>query len=478
MKILSEKDPLEVFLEASNILNTAVEHTLGPKGTNTAVHFQNFYNIINDGKSIVEQLTSLDPEIAPAIETLKQASFETNRKAGDGTTSTIVIMDKLIRGAAKYLKEYPALKRVELANTILKIENKLQDLISREKTVIDDKLYKNIAKVSLGSSEYSEMISEAFTFLDDNGMPALVKSDIPKVEVEYIEGVHLTKTSVASSMFVDLLPSKELSNVQVITLFEPIDRFEEIFQLVQKLNQNKEAYTILLYNELSDSVLENLLFNLSQDRSKIIPISIKNYGKNMTNMFDEISYYTGTEIIDGGALKATDISKIKIGFANKAIVSKDSLVLVNDNAKDRDYKYISKKACIIRVGGASKIDMEDTYRRLEDAIYSVAGAIEYGVFFGGYGYPYKKLIKKLELEFSSIPDSLATHGDNILAIYNDNIPDFIIQALCYINDNCFEGLKDDEAADSALVVSEVIKNSLTMAAQTITTNAIVYDNIR
>ena len=54
------------------------------------------------------------------------------------------------------------------------------------------------------------MIAEAFDFLDGNGMPALVKSDIPKVEVERIEGIHLTKTTVASSMFVDLLPSKEI----------------------------------------------------------------------------------------------------------------------------------------------------------------------------------------------------------------------------------------------------------------------------
>ena len=148
MKILYDKDPLEVFAEASSILNKAVEHTLGPNGTNTAVHWQNYYNIINDGKSIVEQLTSLDPVIAPAIETLKQASFETNRKAGDGTTSTIVLMDKLIQGAVKYLKENK-LDRVALANMLLQLEKILQSEILEHKTNIDNKLYKRIAEVSL-----------------------------------------------------------------------------------------------------------------------------------------------------------------------------------------------------------------------------------------------------------------------------------------------------------------------------------------
>ena len=302
------------------------------------------------------------------------------------------------------------------------------------------------------------MVAKAFDFLKGNGTPALVKSDIPGVEIEYIDGVNLTKTSVASSMFVDLLPSKELINPQVVTLFQPIDRFEEIFQFVKKLNQYN-GYTILLYNEISNSALENLLFNLSQNRSRIVPISIKNYGKNMNDMFDEISKYVNSNIIDGGSLKATDISKIQVGKVDKAIVSQESLVLVNNEDSDNnDYTFISKKACIIRVGGASKIDMEDNYRRIEDAIYSVSGAIKCGAFFGGYGYPYKELSDKI--------DDVGT-------------PAFIIDALCYINHNIFNDSVDkDNAIDSALVVSQVIKNSFIMAAQVITTKAIVYDSIR
>lgn len=84
MKILSSKKPIDLFCEASNTLNEAVIHTLGPKGTNTAIQNERgMYEIINDGKAIIEKLTSLEPDISPAMETLKQAAFETNRKAGD-----------------------------------------------------------------------------------------------------------------------------------------------------------------------------------------------------------------------------------------------------------------------------------------------------------------------------------------------------------------------------------------------------------
>lgn len=146
MKILSNREPIDVFLDASSILNKAVEHTLGPEGSNTAVHTQNFYSIINDGKSIIEPLSSLDAEIAPALETLKQASFETNRKAGDGTTSTIVLMNQLLKGVKD---ELSVATPVDIANKLLQTEEKLQDLIRDNKITIDNKLYENIAKVSL-----------------------------------------------------------------------------------------------------------------------------------------------------------------------------------------------------------------------------------------------------------------------------------------------------------------------------------------
>lgn len=146
MKILSSREPIDVFLDASSILNKAVEHTLGPEGSNSAVHTQNFYSIINDGKSIIEPLSSLDAEIAPALETLKQASFETNRKAGDGTTSTIVLMNQLLKGVKD---ELSVATPVDIANKLLQVEEKLQELIRDNKITIDNRLYENIAKVSL-----------------------------------------------------------------------------------------------------------------------------------------------------------------------------------------------------------------------------------------------------------------------------------------------------------------------------------------
>ena len=113
MQILCDRNPLDVYEEAATIAYKAVAHTLGPGGTNTAVvNKRNAHDIINDGYTILSKLTSLDPAISEALETIKLSSFETNRKAGDGTTSTAILTYELLIGAKKYLSENKGMTKV------------------------------------------------------------------------------------------------------------------------------------------------------------------------------------------------------------------------------------------------------------------------------------------------------------------------------------------------------------------------------
>ena len=120
------------------------------------------------------------------------------------------------------------------------------------------------------------------------------------------------------------------------------------------------------------------------------------------------------------------------------------------------YPYLFLSICANAETTTRNQTLEDNYKRIEDAVYSVAGAIEHGVMSGGYGFPYAYLGAKI--------DDVGT-------------PAYIIYALTYINKVIFDGKKSDDSLDSALVISEVIKNAFTMAAQVATTNAIVYDSI-
>ena len=204
MYILDDKSPLDVFCEASNILNNAVEHTLGPTGMNTALHTrEGHYNIINDGKSIIQELTSLDPAVAPAMETLKQSSFETNRKAGDGTTSTIIMLNKLLNGA-KNLLERESVSPIYLSKELVKNRDSLLGVIKNKLRIeLSEDDYEKVCTVALGGDIYSKLVSDCFRFLNKGQRPALVKSDIDGVEVEQVDGLSLDKINIPHSMFLN-----------------------------------------------------------------------------------------------------------------------------------------------------------------------------------------------------------------------------------------------------------------------------------
>lgn len=461
MKILeTNKTPLDIFCEASDILNQAVQHTLGPKGTNTALqNKQGQYEIINDGKTIIESITSLDPAIAPALETLKQASFETNNRAGDGTTSTTVIMNALLQGARKYLKDHPEVSKVDLRNILETVKDNLLTQLDNNRIELTEADYKKVATVALGSDKYSDELADVFTFLGKDKKPTLIKSNVATLEIEKIDGINLTKTSIVSSLFSE---TSEHKRINIICLFQPVNRFNEITQLLRKVQQaqGEQGEFILFYNQLSTDILENLLFNYTSGALKLIPISLGGYGKGTYSIMEELADYCDTSVIDGINIKVGDINKIKFGLIDYCIISPDQVILKagdkNSEKLEKNYVHLEQKSVIIRVGGTNVIEREEVYRRIEDAVNSLYYAIQYGIVLGA-GQTYSTLIELSSRELN-------------------NIPGFIITAMNIIKNTV--NISDSNIYDSAMVIKEVITNAFSIVSQVITTQVVIHENIR
>lgn len=452
MKILGKERPIDIFCEAGKILNDSVEHTLGPKGTNSAVQTkEGHYEIINDGKSIIEQITSLEPSIAPALETLKQAAFETNRKAGDGTTSTTIIMNGLLQGARKWLDDTDIEgKEVLLRDTLEQIKDLLLQKLDKERIDIKLEDYKKIATVALGGDKYSDLIADTFTFLGKGKRPILLKSDIDNIEVEKIDGINLTKIKIVSSLF---LNTTEFKDIDIICLFEPVNRFQELTQLLRKVQQT-DRITLLFYNQLSSDILENILFNYTNGAIKLIPICLGGYGQGIYSIMQELADYCKCNIIDNTNCKVSEVSKIIFGHIDYGTLNTEQIVLKNSKKVEKNYVHLNTKSVIIRIGGTNKVEREEVYKRIEDAINSLGNAIEYGIVPGA-GKTYSSLIQQLQEEIS--------------------VPDFIIKSMNLIQKDVNSQI---EVFDSATVIKEVIKNAFSIVSQVITTKVVIYENIR
>ena len=485
MKVLGTDKPKDIFLQASDILTDAVKHTLGPKGLNTAVctNSSGHYQIINDGKSIVQELTSDNPVLAPALELLKQSCFETNRKAGDGTTSTILMTNKLLHNVYDYMeknKVNPVNMRIELEE----IKDSLVDQINTYKIDLTEERYEDVATVALGGRKYAKLISDAYKFVGPEGSVAFMKEDRPDVVLECEDGVTLDKTEFK---IVPMKEPREYFDVNVVVIYEKIDRFAEIIGLLNKTVEFKGKKTLLLYNEMSWDASSNIYANIGDGRIDVIPIRMGGYGTATRDVMEQIAEYAGCKLIDGQSVKlATVNEKLDEVFGNikKTILSEAKVVLCCDKEIKENKNYLlqlKNKSCIIKIGGSNKVEQEETFRRIEDAVSSLGTAIKDGITQGG-GLAYLNAFESIRAIYDA--EYLDEVGEIIYrtVVFNssgvENIPEDYLGLMPGRDATADWVDLDRNVFDSAMVVKEVIANSFSLVSQIITTNKLIHEMIR
>ena len=479
MQILSDKNPLETYVEAAKLAYRAVAHTLGPGGTNTAVvNKKGSHDIINDGYSILSKLTSLDPAEAEALETVKLAAFETNRKAGDGTTSTTILTYELLKGAKSYL-DNNSITKVKLRNIIESSRDDYIDVLhqsmSRE---IKDEDYESIARVSLGSPKYANAISEAYRFLPEGLRPSVVRSDIPNVVLDKKDGIVLDKAEVIVPEDTFLHGPKEFNDVDVYLIYDKLDRWNMIQPIVEQIIRLKRK-AILFYNELSMDILQNLQLQIVKGYADIIPIRLGSLGVQTRTTMNQLAIYTNTTLIDGVEVRLPKaLNQINIGKIDYMLISNDTVIINNKEFADLDKITLPTKTCIIRVGGTNNAEMEENYRRIEDAVNSLGNAIESGISIGA-GITYQRLA----LSDDTIPEFIREAMESIYRtiIYNITGEEKInpdLDGLILADDGEYKLADDLKIFDATKVIEQVIVNSFTLAAQIITTEEMIVENIR
>lgn len=470
MKILGNEDPREIFVAASDILRDAVSHTLGPKGSNTAVctNSSGVYQIINDGKSIVQDLTSEDPALAPALEVLKQSCFETNRNAGDGTTSTILMTNALLHYTYKVMEE-KNINPVTMRSILEEMKNKLISSVDTFKKEINEDNYEDVAKVALGSDEYAKLVSDAYKFVGPEGTVAFMKEDRKDVILECEDGVTLDKSEFK---IIPMKEPRELYDCPVVFIYEKIDRFADIINLLNKSVEFKGKKTLLFYNEMSWDASSNIYANVGDNRIDVVPIRLGSYGLATRDVMEQLADYCGCKMIDGISVKLSTIENLNevFGKVRKSLVSESKVVLCTDNKIKENVNYVlqlKNKSCIIKIGGNNKVEQEEIYRRIEDAVSSLGTAIKDGIVIGG-GLAYKEA-------FESIRNDDAYN-------FIDNLKSVIYDTIIYNITGQDEPTEiyniDDNIFDSAAVIKEVIRNSFSLVAQVITTKRLIHEMIR
>lgn len=461
---------LEVFEQASTILYDAVSHTLGAYGLNTAIPTSNGYlSIINDGKTILERLSSEDPAIRLALNTLKESAFATNMRAGDGTTSTTILQHQLLTGSlitnravrAGDLDEELLIDSTYLNRARDFLLDKLQDY---KKEIKSDEDLLKVITVSLGSDKLANVVLEAFKGLNKGQTPTLVKDNsIKETCTTVIDGINLSPIEV-NPVVLREMPNSLTEPLNVVILHQTISRLDNQFTMLLEKIARSNKKTILLYTEIMPSVMDQLLFNIQEGSLNLVPIRLALPMTKMDDYITELGKYFNVEPFTDLNPYQTITKDTKLfGEASGYILNKDSVIIKADNP-EYESELLPSKSTLISVGFVTYSQQEEDYRRLEDAINSAANALTYGYTIGA-GYTLLCLAQSLEGEFDrpSITDALSYIFYKVAYSMEKEYPneqDFIT----YCMDNVYDSYK---------VTEQVILNAFTVVAQVLSTHRLL-----
>lgn len=414
-KVFYNKDAKDKITEAVKIIYEAVSHTLGPKGGNTAFSISNSNPIVtNDGVSIAKEISVKDPAINIGIELIKQAAIRANEEAGDGTTTSIVLTKYIYEEGIKLIEEgaNPISLRDGMYKALDEIINKINEV---SKAVSTDEDILNIAKISSGSKELGEVILKAFNEIGEDGILQVEKGNSEKTFINTINGFHICTGAIDEHF----LKEKELKLEECYILNTNID-FEKTKPLRSLLNilNTQERPCILIGNSFSQEVISNLLINLQRD-IVCIPVEAPSFGPKRMDILKDLAAITNSELIDKNdnihleVLTEKELIN-KLGVVKELKVKKDLIVftelldeeLLKKRVKELKEKNVEKERIsklvggisTIYVGGLSRLEVDEKYYRVEDAINATNSAIKEGIVPGGGSVFYNISNTKLQIE--------------------------------------------------------------------------------
>lgn len=400
--ILSDRKAYKKVKKGVNLLVNTVSSTLGPKGSNVVLH-DNFGSafITKDGISVAKKVYSTDKYEDAAIQIVRQASMKTAELAGDGTTTTLVLVKALLDN----LKGYRNFNKVKegvykaLDNAVEYIEDQ-----SKEVNYDFDNLF-GIAYTSTNNDSYTaEMIANAFVSAGKYGMVTISNEYTTDTYVEESKGTMLDR-GYLDKIYINNHERgvATYKNPKVILINGSLDSIKDIASIINNTyNLNNSKGVVVIAHEFSNAAKNALFQNHYQGVVKFLPIEAEGFGTNKKDCIEDLIAITQAKKINDKIYVSESVEEI-VSNVNSTYITTETdnskyiedrikyLNSVAEEAKDDATKqhYLKKiaklvgKLYTIHVGGATEVEAKELYDRIEDAVCAVKAALKNGISDGG-----------------------------------------------------------------------------------------------
>ncbi|MES2203491.1 MAG: chaperonin GroEL [Patescibacteria group bacterium] len=393
------------------VANT-VKITLGPRGRNVAL--DKGYGgptITNDGVSIAKEITLRDKFENMGAEIVKEVAGKTNDIAGDGTTTSVVLLQALVEEGMKHTEAGLSAMAVR-AGIEAAAADAATALKSLAKKIQSNDEIKQVATISAESADIGNIIADTIAEVGKDGVVTVEESQSLGIEKEVVEGMEFDRGYVSAYMITDASRMEaSYKDAPILITDKKISSVQEVLPILQKVAESGRKDLVIIADDVEGEALTTFVLNRLKGTFNILAVKAPGYGDRKTEMLEDIAILTGGEVItEKTGMKFEAATLAQLGRASKVVATKDSTVVVGGKGdkkainariaqlrkqieettskfdKEKLQERLAKLSggvAVIKVGAATETEMKYLKLKIEDAVNATKAAIEEGIVAGG-----------------------------------------------------------------------------------------------
>jgi chaperonin GroEL len=423
-EVVFAEDARARMLRGVDILANAVKVTLGPKGRNVVIE-KSFGapRITKDGVTVAKEIELKDKFENMGAQMLREVASKQNDKAGDGTTTATVLAQAIVREGAKAVGA--GMNPMDLKRGIdLAVRTVVADLESHSKKVVSNSEIAQVATISAnGDQEVGRILAEAMDKVGNEGVITVEEAKSLETELETVEGMQFDRGYLSPYFVTNAEKLRvELEDPYILIHEKKLSNLAPMIPLLEQVVQSGRPLLIVA-EDVEGEALATLVVNRLRGGLKVAAVKAPGFGDRRKAMLEDIAILTGGNVVSEElGTKLENVTIPMLGRAKKVIIDKDNTTIVDgagqrsdidgrvaqiraqietttsDYDREKLQERVAKLAggvAVIRVGGATEVEVKEKKDRVDDALHATRAAVEEGILPGG-GIALLRAIKALE----------------------------------------------------------------------------------
>jgi chaperonin GroEL len=414
----------ERMLRGVDTLANAVKVTLGPKGRNVVIE-KSFGapRITKDGVTVAKEIELEDKFENMGAQMVREVASKTNDLAGDGTTTATVLAQAIVREGAKSVAV--GMNPMDLKRGIdLAVDAIVDDLKAHAKKVTSNDEIAQIGTISAnGDTEIGRFLADAMQKVGNEGVITVEEAKSLNTELEVVEGMQFDRGYVSPYFVTNAEKMRvELEDPCILIHEKKLSGLQTMLPLLEAVVQSGKPLLIVA-EDVEGEALATLVVNRLRGGLKVAAVKAPGFGDRRKAMLEDIAILSGGQAISEDlGIKLENVTLKMLGRAKKVVIDKENTTIVNgagakkdieariaqikaqigETTSDYDREKLQERlaklaggVAVIRVGGATEVEVKERKDRVDDAMHATRAAVEEGILPGG-GVALLRALKALD----------------------------------------------------------------------------------